>query len=66
MKLRIIILVFALIVMPMFVQTLAAQPPPPDPIDIPVDGGLGFLLIAGMVFGAKKIYENRENDEFAT
>ena len=29
---------------PAFVQTAIAQPPPPPPVDIPIDGGLGFLL----------------------
>lgn len=66
MKLKTVILTFIFLVLPFFVQTIAAQPPPPDPVDIPIDGGLGFLLFAGMAYGAKKIYDNRENDEYAT
>ena len=65
MKIRKIILIFILIVLPFFVQTVSAQPPP-EPVDIPIDGGLGFLLLAGMAYGAKKIIDNRENDEYTT
>ena len=27
-----------------------------DP-DVPIDGGVGFLIIAGIVYGAKKVQE---------
>lgn len=33
-------------------------PPPPDPI--PIDGGLGFLLVAGMGFGLRSIKKRRK------
>jgi hypothetical protein len=32
-------------------------PPPVDPGDVPVDGGLAFLLAAGVGYGAKKAYD---------
>jgi len=35
-----------------------AQPPPPPAT--PIDGGLSLLLIAGGLFGAKKISEKRK------
>jgi hypothetical protein len=56
------ILVFLLIFIlcPMFVQTAIAQPPPPTPVAIPLDGGLGFLLVAGAAYAAKKLYKNRD------
>ena len=30
-------------------------PPPPPPPGLPIDGGLLFLLIAGVAYGVKKI-----------
>lgn len=47
---------------PAFVQTAIAQPPPPDPVDIPIDGGLGFLLAAGVAYAAKKLYNNKDQE----
>jgi hypothetical protein len=44
---------------PAFVQTAIAQPPPPPPVDIPIDGGLGLLLAAGVTYAARKIYKSR-------
>jgi hypothetical protein len=37
-----------------------AQPDPGDDPDVPIDGGVSFLLIAGTAYGAKKIHENRK------
>ncbi len=48
---------------PFFVGTVAGQPPPPPPTDIPIDGGLSFLLAAGVAYGAKKLYANKEIEE---
>jgi len=47
----------------------AAGPPPPPPptggppcwpppCAIPIDGGIGFLMAAGLGYGAKKIYDS--------
>ena len=36
------------------------QPPPPGGA-VPVDGGLGLLLAAGIGYGAKKAYDYRKN-----
>jgi hypothetical protein len=33
----------------------------PDPGNIPVDGGLGFLLAAGLGYGARRLQKNRKN-----
>ena len=41
-------------------QTILAQPMPPDD-EIPIDGGLTFLSLAGVAYGVKKIVENRKN-----
>lgn len=41
----------------------SAQPPPPPPPPcfpppcVPIDGGISFLLVAGAIYGGKKIYE---------
>jgi hypothetical protein len=47
---------------PTFVQTAIAQPPPIPPEEIPIDGGLGFLLAAGVAYAAKRLYKNRDQE----
>lgn len=32
----------------------------PDIPDIPIDGGLSFLLVAGAAYGGKKVHEYRK------
>jgi hypothetical protein len=56
-------------------NTLQAQPPDPGggsggpscfpPPCIPIDGGLSWLLIAGTIYGGKKVYDfsKEENKE---
>lgn len=58
------ILIFLVVFMlsPFFVQTAIAQPPPPDPQDIPIDGGLGFLLAAGVAYAAKRLYSSQDKE----
>lgn len=34
-----------------------------DPGDIPVDGGLGFLLAAGLGYGANRLRKHRQNKQ---
>jgi len=60
--LSILVFLIVFILAPAFVQTAIAQPPPPDPKDIPIDGGLGFLLAAGIAYAAKKIYKQNEDN----
>ncbi|MCK5535507.1 MAG: hypothetical protein KAI79_01705 [Bacteroidales bacterium] len=57
-----IITLFILLFMisPDFINKATAQPPPPAPIDIPIDGGLGLLIAAGIAYGAKKLYNSEE------
>lgn len=45
--------------MPEFMNTLLAAPPPPPPT-VPIDGGLGFLLAAGVAYGARKLYQSNQ------
>ena len=58
----ILLMVFTL--MCFLVQKINAQggPPVPDPQDIPLDGGLGFLLAAGVAYAAKRIYKSRDQE----
>lgn len=37
-----------------------AQQNPPNPGGVPIDGGLSFLLAAGVGYGAKKVYDARK------
>ncbi|OQX97267.1 MAG: hypothetical protein B6I20_13005 [Bacteroidetes bacterium 4572_117] len=48
---------------PVFVQTTIAQPPPPTPEAIPIDGGLSLLLAAGVGYAAKKLYSSKKSNE---
>ncbi len=49
------------VVFPFFIISAIAQPPPPPPQPIPIDGGLLFLLIAGLIYGGRKFYKNNKN-----
>ena len=31
-------------------------PPPPPPTSVPIDGGVFLLLVSGLIYGAKKLY----------
>jgi len=44
---------FLLLLFPLIL--IAQGPPPPTPPGLPIDGGLLFLLIAGVAYGVKKI-----------
>jgi hypothetical protein len=39
---------------------LAQGPPPPPPPSVPIDGGVLALLVAGLGYGAKKLYNAKE------
>ncbi|GCD76644.1 hypothetical protein JCM31826_01260 [Thermaurantimonas aggregans] len=47
----------ALLVAPV---ALFAQPDPPGG-PVPIDGGIGLLIAAGVAYGAKKMMSNRKN-----
>lgn len=58
-----IIMVIVFICLPSLVQ---AQPFPncPDPnVPCPIDGGLGFLIAAGVGYGVKKVRDNRKQQQ---
>ncbi|MBW7892188.1 MAG: hypothetical protein H3C48_14440 [Chitinophagaceae bacterium] len=50
----------------LFATPLPAQPGGPggDPdAEIPIDGGIGLLIAAGVAYGAKKAYDKRKSDK---
>jgi len=55
------ILIAILLIAPFFIDICAAAPGPPGgdppcwpPPCIPIDGGISFLILAGIAFGGKK------------
>ena len=68
-----IIIIFGLLLAMCHSNDLLAQPPDPGggdvpncfpPPCVPIDGGLSWLLIAGSVYGGKKLYgANKEKNE---
>ena len=63
MRKIILTLIILFIIFPMFIQNAIGQPPPPPPQDIPIDGGLLFLLIAGLIYGGRKFYKNDNSSD---
>lgn len=45
-----------------FAQPVQGPPDPGGPPDVPLDGGLLWLLIAGAGYGVKKIYDQRKKN----
>ncbi len=45
-------------------------PPPPDPVGpgcwpppcIPIDGGISLLIAAGAIYGGRKLYKNKKEE----
>jgi hypothetical protein len=60
--LQIVFILFVLLIFPLFIENASSQPPPPPPQDIPIDGGLSLLIIAGAAYGARRIYKNQKQE----
>ncbi len=58
---KIIIILIFLLVSPCIVFEASAVPPP-DVTAIPIDGGLTILIVSGLAYGAKKLYNQRNID----
>lgn len=58
----ILVFIVVFVLSPAFVQTAIAGPPPPPPPQVPIDGGLGVLLAAGVAYAAKRLYKNRDQE----
>ena len=65
---------FVLMVALSFANSMMAQPPDPGggggelpncfpPPCVPIDGGLSWLLIAGVAYGGKKVYELNKDEK---
>ncbi|MFY7965086.1 MAG: PID-CTERM protein-sorting domain-containing protein [Chitinophagaceae bacterium] len=60
-KLKAIVLLMAIVFcFPIICQ---AQPDPGGAPDVPLDGGISLVLIAGGIIGAKKVRDNQKNKE---
>jgi hypothetical protein len=55
-KINILILIALLIVFTSYGQG-APPPPPPPPPGLPIDGGVLFLFLSGLIYGIKKLEE---------
>lgn len=55
-KLAVVALIFIWSV-EMFAQ---GPPPPPPPVGLPIDGGLGFLLVSGLIYGVFKLRKKED------
>jgi hypothetical protein len=62
MKFKSKILLFAIIICSTYtfgqVVPPPIPPPPPPPPGLPIDGGLLFLFISGIILGVKKLKRN--------
>jgi hypothetical protein len=69
-KLKLILVLFAIMALPLL--SLSDVPPPPNgtggggpggggtPVGAPIDGGVGILLALGLAYGGKKLYDVRK------
>jgi hypothetical protein len=69
-KIRVyVLLVIALIsIMNVYAQPTGDPTGDPDatPVEeVPIDGGLSLLLVAGIAYGAKRAYDNKKKDKNA-
>ena len=60
---RTVFILFAFLMLPFFIENVAAQPPPPEDPAAPIDGGLTFLVVAGAAYGARKLYKNQKEEQ---
>jgi hypothetical protein len=57
---KFLIVVLTLITFSQLATAGGPPPPPANPAAVPIDGGLGFLLAAGVGLGAKKAWNLRK------
>lgn len=62
-----ILFVFGLVLINnvLFAQQLPTDPPCGGPFDpcVPIDGGVGFLISAGIIYGSKKMLDIKKKAE---
>jgi len=54
----ILLIAFLFVALAGIAQAVPPPVPPPPPPGLPIDGGVLFLLIAGMAYGVKTIRKN--------
>jgi len=54
-KRKFVTIAAVLIAMQVFGQSVPPPIPPPPPPGLPIDGGVLFLLLSGLVYGVRKI-----------
>ena len=60
-KIKLLIPIFLTMIIVLSASAVFAQGPlPPPDLEIPIDGGLGLLIAAGIIYGAKKLQDNRD------
>lgn len=47
----------------LLIPTIVFADGPPDPNDVPIDGGISVLLAAGAAYGVKKYRDYKKNVE---
>jgi len=60
---RIVFLVVTLLLSGVLTTAISAPPDPEVEPDIPLDGGLSLLLVAGAALGGKKVYDMRKKSK---
>lgn len=57
--------IFSILALALFVSlpliSLAQPGGDDDVVDVPIDGGISLLVVAGVGYGAKKLYNFRQN-----
>jgi hypothetical protein len=56
------ILILSLSILPQFAKAIGNPDDPGGDPDAPIDGGVGILVAAGVVYGIKKIREERKKN----
>lgn len=46
-----------------YIPVMAQPPGGPPPSNLPIDGGLGLVVAACVSYGAKRIYNKRQNNQ---
>ena len=59
---KISVVFFLIAVLSVSELAAAGPPPPPPPVNIPIDGGVSFLIAAGAAYGIKKMRDSRKKN----
>lgn len=62
LTLLVLMLAAIILYMPSLIAQMPGGPGGDPDSEIPIDGGLGLLVAAGIAYGAKKAYDKRKKD----